>query len=277
MRSLGGALQPPPDLSAEEPSLPPIEPEPAESAEEGTYRREIEKLVGFTIRRVEIYERALSHRSLLRRKKDSRQYSNERLEFLGDSVLGFIVAEHLYLHFRNEDEGFLTRLRAKLVNGEALADAARNMDLGGIIRVSDNMVQKGGRDNTSVLADAFEAVIGALYLDLGMEAARDFVHRKLLDDTDMDHLAAHRDNYKSLLLEFVQAKGWPQPTYELVNEEGPSHNREFTVAVLVNEDSLGKGVANSKKKAEQLAAKQALTTLRKAEESEAVAETNRAM
>lgn len=246
-----------------------------EAQEEARHREAIETLVGLKVGNLKLYDRALSHRSLLRRKKDSRQYSNERLEFLGDAVLGFVVAEHLYRHFGNEDEGFLTRLRAKLVNGEALADAAREMNLGPAIRVSENMLQKGGRDNTSVLSDAFEAVIGALYLDLGIDAARDFVHRRLLDEADMDFLAVHRDNYKSLLLEHVQAKGWPQPTYELHAEEGPSHNRVFTVDVIINGISSGRGTANSKKKAEQQAAQEALNTLRTADETDAVENTNR--
>ncbi len=280
LRSIGGAIRGTPgDLEPAEIRDGETGPLPVaagdETSEEAEYRRTIEELVGFSISDLGLYERALSHRSLLRRKKDSRQYSNERLEFLGDAVLGFVVADHLYLHFRNEDEGFLTRIRAKLVNGERLATAAREMNLGTVIRVSDNMIQKGGRDNTSVLADGFEAIIGALYLDLGIEAARDFIHRRLLDDSDMDHLAVHRDNYKSLLLEYVQAKGWPQPTYDMFAEDGPSHNRDFTVDVVVNNVAIGRGKANSKKKAEQRAAKEALAKMKKAEKGVTPDETNR--
>ena len=209
-----------------------------------------------------LYEQALRHRSLLRGQPRSHLYSNERLEFLGDAVLGFVVAEYLYRHFPDETEGFLTRLRAKLVNGLALAHYAESIDLGLLILMSENMVQTQGRHNQTILADAFEAVIGALYLDRGINAARRFIHRTMLDHADLTGLAAKRDNYKSLLLEYVQAEGWSQPQYRVVTEEGPSHNRTFTVEVLVNEVPHGRGEAGSKKSAEQKAAREALKRLR---------------
>jgi len=209
-----------------------------------------------------LYEQALRHRSLLRSQPRSHLYSNERLEFLGDAVLGFVVGDHLYRHFPDETEGFLTRLRAKLVNGRALAYYAESVALGGLILMSDNMVQTDGRQNQTILADAFEAVIGALYLDQGMPAARRFIHRTMLDRVDLGHLAAKHDNYKSLLLEYVQAEGWLQPQYRVVTEQGPSHDRTFTVEVLVNGTAYGQGQAGSKKSAEQLAAREALERLR---------------
>ena len=209
-----------------------------------------------------LYEQALRHRSLLRGQPRSHLYSNERLEFLGDAVLGFVVAEYLYRHFPDETEGFLTRLRAKLVNGQALAHYAESIDLGLHILMSENMVQTQGRRNQTILADAFEAVIGALYLDRGIDAARRFIHRTMLDHADLSGLAAKRDNFKSLLLEYVQAEGWPQPQYRVVTEEGPSHDRTFTVEVLVNEIPYGRGEAGSKKSAEQKAAHEALDRLR---------------
>jgi ribonuclease-3 len=225
-------------------------------------REEAEQLVGMPIRDLALYEQALRHRSLLRGQPRSHLYSNERLEFLGDAVLGFVVAEHLYRHFPEETEGFLTRLRAKLVNGQALARYAGKIDLGAFILMSDNMVQTDGRQNQTILADAFEAVIGALYLDRGMGAARRFIHRTMLDHADLHDMAARRDNFKSLLLEYVQAEGWPQPQYRVVTEEGPSHDRTFTIEVLVNGEPCGRGEASSKKSAEQIAACQALEHLR---------------
>ena len=209
-----------------------------------------------------LYEQALRHRSLLRGQPRSHLYSNERLEFLGDAVLGFVVADYLYRHFPDETEGFLTRLRAKLVNGQALARYAEMIDLGDIILMSENMVQTEGRQNQTILADAFEAVIGALYLDRGMSAARRFIHHTMLDHADLNTLAAQRDNFKSLLLEYVQAEGWPQPQYRVVTEEGPSHDRTFTVEVFVNDTAYGQGRASSKKSAEQKAAREALDRLR---------------
>ncbi|QXD17188.1 ribonuclease III [Rhodocaloribacter litoris] len=225
-------------------------------------RAVIERIVGTAVQDPALYERALTHRSVSRGRPDSHLYSNERLEFLGDAVLGFVTAEHLYHHFPDRDEGFLTRLRAKLVNGQSLARLARQIDLGSVIRMSDNMAQGGGRNNPSILADAFEALIGALYLDLGPAAARAFIHRVMLDQVDLDALARQRDNFKSLLLEYVQAHGWPQPRYRVTDEEGPSHERIFTVEVLLGDRPYGYGTAGSKKKAEQEAAGMALERLR---------------
>lgn len=209
-----------------------------------------------------LFEQALKHRSLLRGRPNSHLYSNERLEFLGDAVLGFVVAEYLYQHFPSEPEGFLTRLRAKLVNGQALAHYARSINLGPLILMSENMRQKNGSENQTILADAFEAVVGALYIDQGFVAARRFIHRTMLEHVDLSTLAERRDNFKSLLLEYVQAEGWPQPHYRVVTEEGPSHDRTFTVEVLVHGASYGQGSAGSKKRAEQKAAREALERLR---------------
>ena len=232
-------------------------------AETGSVSREaVERLVGMKVQDLLLYEQALTHRSLLRGRPDTHLYSNERLEFLGDAVLGFITAEFLYHHFPDRDEGFLTRLRAKLVNGTALARCARQIDLGAMILMSENMAQTAGRDNRSILADAFEAVIGALYLDLGLEAARAFIHRTMLDHIDLDELARVRNNFKSLLLEYAQAQGWPQPRYQVVEEVGPSHEKTFTVEVLLRGEPYGRGTAGSKQQAEQEAAGKALERLR---------------
>lgn len=215
-----------------------------------------------------VYEQALMHRSMLRGEPNSHLLSNERLEFLGDAVLGFVTAEHLYHHFPDRDEGFLTRVRAKIVNGQALADYATALGVGPLILMSDNMAQSGGRTNATILADAFEAVIGAVYLDLGEESARVFIEEKILKETDLEDLAHQRDNYKSLLLEYVQAIGWSQPQYRVAHEDGPSHEKMFTVDVILNDHSYGRGRARSKKKAEQEAAGNALDRLRHEESHE---------
>lgn len=228
-------------------------------------RADIEALVGTPIGNLELYQQALLHRSVLRGESASHLQSNERLEFLGDAVLGFVTAEHLYKRFTERDEGFLTRVRAKIVNGQALAAFATQLNLGSLILLSENMDQSGGRQNPTILADAFEAVIGALYLDLGEEAARVFIQEKILGQIDLEDLADQRDNYKSLLLEHAQALGWPQPLYRITDEEGPSHEKTFTVEVILNAESYGRGVARNKKKAEQEAAGEALDRLRKEE------------
>lgn len=228
-------------------------------------REQFRQLTGLPVQNVPLYEQALTHRSLFRGEPGSYLYSNERLEFLGDAVLGFVVAAYLYERFPDRDEGFLTRLRAKLVNQEALAKAARSLQLGAYLRLSEDVQHVGGQDNPSILADAFEALIGALYLDLGLEAARAFVERVLLASYDLEALARRSDNYKSLLLEFAQARGWPQPRYQVVAEEGPSHARTFIVEAWIGDRQLGRGIARSKKLAEQQAARATLAYLQAAE------------
>ncbi len=223
------------------------------------------QLTGLPVQNAALYEQALTHRSLFRGEPGSYLHTNERLEFLGDAVLGFVVAAYLYERFPDRDEGFLTRLRAKLVNQDALAKAARSLQLGAHVRLSEDVQQGGGRDNPSILADAFEALVGALYLDLGLEVARTFVERVLLAPHDLEALARRSDNYKSLLLEFAQARGWPQPRYQVVAEEGPSHARTFTVEAWIGDRRLGCGVARSKKLAEQQAAREALARLQAVE------------
>lgn len=225
-------------------------------------RERIEALIGTPVGEMAFYEQALRHRSILRGEPDSHLLSNERLEFLGDAVLGFITAEHLFRQFPERDEGFLTRMRSKIVNGQALSHFATALDLGSLILLSDNMAQSNGRRNPTILADALEAVIGAVFLDLGEAAARRFVQERILEVIDLEDLAHQHDNYKSLLLEYVQALGWEQPQYQVADEDGPSHEKTFTVEVILNDDAYGRGRARSKKKAEQEAASQALDRLR---------------
>lgn len=230
----------------------------------GIAREPIERFVGMPVGDLRLYEHALRHRSVLRGVTGGHLESNERLEFLGDAVLGMAVAEKLYAAFPDRDEGFLTRTRAKLVNGQQLAAFARARGLGELLLLSPNMQNAEGRDNPTILADAFEAVIGALYLDQGFAAARSFVFRVLDEYIDVAAVSEQRSNFKSLLLEHAQAEGRGQPVYEVIAEEGPSHDRRFTVEVLVSGEALGQGRAKSKKQAEQEAAREALDGLREA-------------
>ncbi|HEX8386263.1 MAG TPA: ribonuclease III, partial [Rubricoccaceae bacterium] len=191
--------------------------------------------------------------------------SNERLEFLGGAVRGAVVAEHLDEAFPDRDEGLLTRTRAALVNGKALAGYAEGLGLGRLLLLSDNMATAAGRSNPTILADAFEAVIGALYLDLGFDAARRFVLDVLARHASVEQASEDRSNHKSLLLELVQGRGLAQPVYTVVGEVGPSHDRLFTVSAVVDGVDCGQGTARSKKEAEQEAARNALVTLRRFE------------
>jgi ribonuclease-3 len=249
----------------EEPNAPADEPGAQEHALAPLTAEETESLtryLGTSPRDGLLYAQALTHRSILRVSSRHDAESNERLEFLGDALLGALVAEYLYEHFPERNEGFLTRLRARLVSGRALAKVAARLGLGEIVRLSPNMDRSGGRTNATILADAFEAVLAALYLDRGAEAARTFVHQRHLAHADVEALASVRENHKSTLLEHAQAQGWAQPTYHTVEETGPSHDKTFRVEVVVEGEVCGSGTASSKKRAEQYAAEEALEVLR---------------
>jgi ribonuclease-3 len=226
----------------------------------------IERLTGQPVSDLSLYRRALTHRSLLRGHPESHLYSNERLEFLGDALLGLMIGEALYRSFPEKNEGYLTRLRAKLVNKEALALYARRLDLGKHLLMSDNAAKDQGRNNPNLLADAFEALVGAVYLDHGHEAAERFIREHALDPFDLQEVAAQQTNHKTQLQETLQADGRPQPTYHVIRETGPSHDKTFTVEARVEGDSYGTGTAGNKQQAEQQAAREALDRL--AEESE---------
>ncbi len=238
---------------------------PDETTERGVSRRAVEALVGMPVGALALYEHALRHRSLYRGLTTDGTESTERLEFLGDAVLGAVVAEALFTTFADRDEGLLTRTRASLVNGKALAGYAAALDMGPMLLLSDNMDSAEGRANATILADAFEAVIGAVYLDLGFDAARTFVLRVIEVHASVQAAAQDRSNHKSRLLELVQSRGLAQPVYSVVSEEGPSHDRRFTVAAVVDGVECGQGTAKSKKEAEQEAARQAIDTLRRFE------------
>lgn len=261
VRSWLGALRPPADGSP-----PPVV---DEVTERGVSRRDIEALVGMPIGDLDLYEHALRHRSLFRGVTTDGTESNERLEFLGDAVLGAVVAEVMYTRFEDRAEGLLTRTRATIVNGKALAGYAEAIGLGALILMSENMDSSEGRSNQTILADAFEAIVGAVYLDLGFSAARRFVCAVLDQCVSLEEAAADKSNHKSRLLEYVQGLGLEQPVYEVLSEEGPSHDRTFTVAAVVEGERLGDGVDRSKKGAEQKAAESALRTLRQRETAEA--------
>lgn len=225
-------------------------------------RAALESILDMEIRNPALFEQALRHRSVLRHEQIRSVESNERLEFLGDAVLGLIIGEHLYHRYAQKDEGFLTRTRAKLVNGKILAEYARIIGLPPHVLISRNMEDTNGRDNGTILSDAFEAIIGAIYLDQGYRAAQTFVLRVLVESPGFDDAVSGQANHKSDLLEFAQARGWAQPEYRLIEESGPSHQRTFTVAVWVRNEALGEGTGSSKKQAEQRAAAQAMSLLR---------------
>lgn len=212
------------------------------------------------------FEEALTHPSFANEQRSARH--NQRLEFLGDSVLGFCVSELLCARFPDADEGALTRMRAQLVNAQALAVWARKEDLAQVLRLGRGAGVAGLRDSTNVLADAVEALIAAVYLDVGLEAARAACERVVADELQALESDGARDP-KSELQERLQAIGGDAPTYELIETGGPAHQRWFKVAVIQGERRLAEGSGRSKRAAERVAAAAALKSLDLAPESAA--------
>lgn len=203
-----------------------------------------------------LLKQALTHRSWVNENSDN-YGTNERLEFLGDAILEFIVSKEIYNKFPNEEEGYLTALRANLVNTKNLSQVATKLDIGNMIFLSKGEEDGGGRLNPSLLADTVEAIIGALFIDQGILAAEKFVSENILVDIDNKTKLSLKDP-KSLLQEKIQAKNLPAPKYQVVSEVGPDHNKEFKIEVLVNGKSIASGVGKSKSEAEQDAAFNAL-------------------
>lgn len=220
----------------------------------------LERIVGFQIDDPSLFLKALRHRSTLSQDKYETYDSYERLEFLGDAVLDLIAAEILFNNYPEKDEGFLTKVRAKLVRGDTLTDFSKKLGLEDLMELGER--NGGGKISKSILADAFESIIAAIYITKGYKQAYQFVDRVIDDNLIIEKLINTVDNYKSALLELAQAQKKPIPHYVLVNESGPGHNRTFEVKVLVGDEELGKGKGKSKKKAEQKAAKQALKKLK---------------
>ncbi len=204
----------------------------------------------------ELLDLALTHRSWVNEHRGVRE-SNERLEFLGDAVLEFVVSKELFEKYPDEEEGYLTALRANLVNTVSLAEIAQKLRLGELLYLSKGEEESGGRTNTSLLADTVEAIIGAIFIDRGIEEAEKFIRESLLTETENRAKAPLKDP-KSTLQEFVQSQSLPAPKYQVIEESGPDHDKKFVVEVLVGGESWGKGEGKSKSTGEQEAAKAAL-------------------
>jgi ribonuclease-3 len=204
---------------------------------------------------------AVKHRSFLSVTYESRLLSNERLELLGDAVLGMVVTEFLYKRFPKKEEGELTAIKSLMVSRKILARIAKQIGIGEFILLNDAEEKAGGRNRPSIIADAFEAIVGAMYLDGGLDTVIDFINKKLLVRTDKIICEEQYKNFKSMLLEYSQSKNLGLPHYMVRDEEGPDHDKLFTVEVLINNEVLGMGKGNSKKKAEQISAKNALKKL----------------
>lgn len=217
---------------------------------------EFEQKINYTFKNKNLLYEALSHSSFANESKKGTK-SNERLEFLGDSVLSIVVAEYLFTHFKHLPEGELTKIRASLVCESALFEFAKKIDLGNFIMVGRGEEHSGGRERPSIVSDAFEAVIAAVYLDGGMDCAKKYILGFMPDDIDRKRSSALHD-YKTILQEIIQRNPEEKVEYVLKDQIGPDHDRKFVIQVYLNSNVIGQGEGHSKKQAEQMAAKEAL-------------------
>lgn len=225
------------------------------------------KRIALPIRDKRLLNRALTHRSYLNENPEALE-DNERLEFLGDAVLDFVVGAWLYQHFPEMSEGEMTRLRAALVRTEQLGDFGAQIELGQALRLGHGEEEGGGRERPAMLCAAFEALIGAIYLDMGIEAVSDFIEPMLAGAVVEIHAERGDRDAKSLLQEWVQGRGLEAPQYRIISERGPDHDKVFEVEVVVDGKALARGEGRNKQAASKVAAEAALERLNLPEERE---------
>lgn len=223
--------------------------------------KDLEAAIGYRFENITLLQNALAHSSYANEQWHNSLKSNERLEFLGDSILGMVVAEYLYRNFPDRPEGDLTRMRADMVCEKSLAHIAEQLNLGRYLLLGNGEELGGGRKRPSILADAVESVIAACFLDGGMAAAESFIKKFVL--TNVPVTSMKNADFKTALQELVQQKKNQQLTYRLVGESGPDHDKAFSVEVELNGTVVGKGTGSSKKRAEQDAARTAIEHLKK--------------
>jgi ribonuclease-3 len=223
--------------------------------------KKLEEQIGIKFKDYEMLRSAFVHRSYLNEHRDSKFESNERLEFLGDAVLELVVTEYLYTKYPNP-EGELTNWRSALVKGEMLAKIARELKLGEYLFLSHGEEKSGGREKDYLLANTFEALIGVIYMELGHKMAKAFIEKFLLIHLEEILVKGHHIDAKSHLQEIAQEKVGATPAYELQSEEGPDHDKVFTMAAFIGNRMVGKGKGSSKQLAEQQAAEDALKRLK---------------
>jgi len=220
---------------------------------------EIQKIIKYRFKDPRFISAALSHTSLTTPNTDATSF--ERMEFLGDSVLGLVIAEELYLLFPEYSEGQLSKLKSKIVSKKFLALKAKEIKLGSHIKLSSEAENSGGRNSSSILADSMEALICALYLDGNYSAARSFIKKFIFNNFQIEVNNKNLTDYKSKLQEFTQARYQRTPDYKIIGEEGPEHEKIFSVEVYINSDKVGFGKGSNKKEAQQNAAQEALNNI----------------
>ena len=217
----------------------------------------LEKIIGINFGNTDLYDNAFTHKSYINEHRQNKKHDNERLEFLGDAVLELIVTEFLYLNYP-DPEGVLTNWRSALVKKETLAEISRELDLGQYLFLSKGENATGGRDKDYILANTFEALLGAIYLDHGYDVSKKFVTEKLLVRLEKILAAGLHIDAKSHFQEVAQEKTTITPNYKLIKEEGPDHNKVFTMGAYLNDRLCGVGKGQNKQAAEQAAARDAL-------------------
>jgi ribonuclease-3 len=220
----------------------------------------LEQAFSFPIKNEDLFKTALTHRSVLNENKHIKEH-NERLEFLGDAVLELIITEHLFFLFPDKEEGFLTAIRSSLVRGETLASLAEELPFFHLLKLSKGEDQLGGRTKSRILANTFEAIIGAIYIDSGIENAKKFIHTFLLPRLENIIQEKRFIDSKTLFQQYIQEKTKETPYYTEISASGPDHNKHFIVAVMVGKKEYGRGEGLSKQIAQQNAASQALEKL----------------
>ena len=237
----------------------------SENHEPNSQLIDLEKIIGISIspEHQTLFLRALSHRSIVDHDKYDSIATYERLEFLGDAVLDLIVTEILFDKYPQENEGFLTKMRAKVVRGDTLYELALKLGVNKFLVIGDRAAGQGIETSKAVLSDVYEALTAAVYVAYGYEQAFEFVSGSLDRFIDFDDLVTHIDNHKSLLMEHAQSEKMELPRYEILSEKGPGHNKTFHVAVFIGDEKYGEGEGKSKKNAEQMAAKRALLSIKK--------------
>jgi len=221
----------------------------------------LEKILKITINDKHLFNTALTHSSDLSVTRDGKS-SNERLEFLGDSILGMVVAEYLFNLYTDEEEGFLTKIRSQLVNRDTLAEAAKRIGLQQFLHFNDTFLKNSSNKGLiTIISDAVEALVAAIYIDQGFNKAKVFIYEFIIEPNIKERKFLQDKNYKGILLEYTHTNHISPPVYQLIEEAGPEHNKTFTINVLIQEQVYGTGIGPNKKSAEKNAAHQALKRL----------------
>lgn len=222
-------------------------------------REDLQRILGFRVQNIDVYRTAFVHKSYLKEQPDLAD-SYERLEYLGDSVINFVVGKYLFDRFPGKREGFLTRVRTKIVSGKCLHTFSRNLGIQQFILMDQKAIRNGWNHNERILEDVFESLVGAIYLDLGLLAARDFVISTVESNVDFAQILQDT-NYKDILMRYTQARGIPLPDYKSSELRTSSNERVFRIHTYVGNTLCGTGTAGNKKEAEQQAAQQAIAKL----------------